>query len=273
MIVRRLRGILMLLIALVLPFGVDASDVLDRARERGHLIAAAMPDALPQSGRDEAGNLTGFDIAVTKAVARQLGLDVTFVIPSWQAILEGGWSGAWDYAVVSMTPTPEREKRLTFPAVYRFSPAVLVVREDNQSIKEPSDASGAVIGVKEDTTFQHYLKRDLVLYKGDRSFEYLIENPTIRLFPDKQDAMLALAEGTAGLDAVVTSLTHAQGAVGAGLPVRVVPGFLFFEPLSVVIDHGEPTFGEEIDAAVDALRANGTLGELSIEWFGIDLTE
>jgi polar amino acid transport system substrate-binding protein len=268
-----LRCAIVLLTAVIFSTALHASDVLDRARERGHFVAAAMPDALPQSGRDEAGNLTGFDIAVAEALARQLGYPVSFVVPSWQAILAGGWDGAWDYAVVSMTPTPEREKALSFPAIYRWSPAVLVVGEDNTSIKEPKDASGKTIGVKEDTTFQQYLTQDLVIYKSEKPFDYLIDNPIVRLFPDKQDAMTALAEGSAGLDGVVTSLAHAQGAVAAGMPVRIVPGFLFFEPLAVTIDNTEPTFGQEVAAAVDALREDGTLSALSIQWFGIDLTE
>ena len=72
---------------------------------------------------------------------------------------------------------------------------------------------------------------------------------------------------------VVTSLAHAQAAVAEGLPVRMVPGFLFFEPLAVAVDKSDPAFAGEVAAAVDALRADGTLGRLSIEWFGIDLTQ
>ncbi len=251
----------------------NASDVLDKARARGHLIAAAVPDALPQSGRDGAGTLTGFDIDVSKAIARQLGLDVTFVTPPWQDILAGGWNG-WDFAAVSMTPTPERERRLNFPAVYRLSPAVLAVRKDNTAIVKPEDASGKTIGVKEDTTFQQYLNHDLVIYKGQQSFEFAIDKPVIRLFADKQDAMKALVEGNgAALDAVVTSFAHARSAIAAGLPVKMVSGFLYFEPLAVAVDNAEPTFGEEIAGAVEALRADGTLSALSMQWFGIDLTE
>jgi polar amino acid transport system substrate-binding protein len=252
---------------------VDASEVLGRAKERGHLLAAAVPDALPQSGRDAAGNLDGFDIAVSRALAKQLGAGVEFVLPSWQEILDGGWTGRWDYAVVSMTPTPEREKALAFPAVYRLSPAVLVVHEGNTAIKEPKDASGKTVGVKQDTTFQQYLNHDLVLYKGAKPFDYRIEKPVVRLFPDKADAMAALAKGDGTLDAVVTSLAHAQAAIAEGLPVRTVPGFLFFEPLAVAVDKADPAFAAEVAGAVEALRADGTLGRLSVEWFGIDLTQ
>jgi polar amino acid transport system substrate-binding protein len=270
----RLAGGLVLLAAMLASAGVGAGEVRERAKERGHLVAAALPDALPQSGRDAAGNLAGFDIAVSQALGKQLGGTVEFALPTWQEILEGGWQGRWDFAVVSMTPTPEREKALLFPAVYRFSPAVLVVHEGNTTIKEPKEVSGKTIGVKQDTTFQQYLNHDLVLYKGEKPFEYRIDQPTVRLFPDKSDAMAALAQGDGTVvDAVVTSLAHAQAAVAEGLPVRMVPGFLFFEPLAVAVDKSDPAFAGEVAAAVDALRADGTLGRLSIDWFGIDLTQ
>ncbi|HSO43842.1 MAG TPA: transporter substrate-binding domain-containing protein [Rhodospirillales bacterium] len=268
-----LRGGLALLVAAVVVTGVDASEALDRARERGHVVAAAVPDALPQSGRDAAGNLVGFDIAVSQAIGKQLGLGVEFALPSWQEVLDGGWKGRWDYAAVSMTPTPEREQALSFPAVYRFSPAVLVVHEGDTAIKAPKDASGKTIGVKEDTTYQQYLDHDLVLYKGAKPFDYQIDKPVVRLFADKADAMAALSQGNGTVDAVVTSLAHAQAAVAEGLPVRVVLGFLFFEPQAVAVDKAEPAFAEEVGRAVDALRADGTLGRLSVEWFGIDLTQ
>lgn len=269
-----LRGGLALLAAMLFSASIEASEVLDRARERGHLVAAAMPDALPQSGRDPAGNLAGFDIAVAQALGKQLGLVVEFALPSWQEILDGGWRGRWDYAVVSMTPTPERERALSFPAIYRFSPTVLVVHEDNTSIKEPGDASGKTIGVKQDTTYQQYLNHDLVLYKGERPFDYLIAKPVVRMFADKADAMAALSGGNGTVvDGVVTSLAHVQAAVAEGLPVRMVPGFLFFEPLAVTLDKADPDFAGEVATAIEALRTDGTLGQLSIEWFGIDLTQ
>lgn len=268
------RGIIGLLAACVLAVGADASEVTDRARERGHFVAAAMPDALPQSGRDDAGKLAGFDIAVAQALGKQLGLGVEFALPSWQDIIAGGWGGRWDYAVVSMTPTPEREQTLSFPAVYRFSPAVLVVHESNAEIKEPKDASGKTIGAKQDTTHQQYLNHDLMLFKGAKPFEYQIDRPVVRLFADKADAMAALTQGNgAVLDGVVTSLAHAQAAVAEGLPVRMVPGFLFFEPLAVAVDKADPAFGGEVQEAIDAMRADGSLGRLSVEWFGIDLTQ
>ncbi len=96
-----------------------AGEVLDRMAARGTVIAAAVPDTLPQAGLDKEGNLEGFDIEVTREIARRLGLPVKFVTPGWETILAGGWGEAFDIAVASITPTEERARRIAFPAAYR----------------------------------------------------------------------------------------------------------------------------------------------------------
>ncbi len=254
-----------------------AADTLERIKARGTVIVAAIPDTLPQAGRDASGALTGFDIEVAKELAKRMGLGVSFETPTWQAVLAGGWKERWDMCVCSMTPTEPREKTLAFPAVYRMSPAVLVTRKDNTTIKQAADASGKTIGVKADTTYESYLARDLTIYRGETDIDYVIDKPKVVLFPDKNAAMAALTQGGGGkldgkLDAVVTSLAHAQGAVANGLPIRVVEGFLFFEPLAVTTEKGEEAFGKAIEAAVESMEDDGTLSELSMKWFGIDLT-
>lgn len=249
------------------------ADTLERIKERGTVIAAAMPDTLPQAARDASGKLTGFDIEVAEELAERMGVGISFETPTWQEVLAGDWDERWDMCVCSMTPTVEREKKLAFPAVYRLSPAVLVARDDDTAIERPADASGKVIGVKADTTYESYLAHDLTIYKGETDIEFVINDPKIVRFPDKNAAMAALAGGEGAVDAVVTSLEHAQGAIAGGLPVRVVEGFLFFEPLAVTTEEdGEEAFGEAIAAAVQGMEDDGTLSELSMKWFGIDLT-
>jgi len=271
----RLRlGICLAAVCLVFSTLAEAGEVLERARARGALIAAAVHDTLPLAVRDSAGTLRGFDIDVAQEIAKRLGLGVEFVTPSWQEILAGGWARRWDFAVASITPTEAREKILEFPAVYRMSPATLVVHKDNNSILSPRGASGKTIGVKADTTFERYLDHDLTMYKGDAPPAYVIDDPVILVFPDRASAMAALVEGDGvKLDAVVTSLAHAQAVIAAGVPVRVVPGFLFFEPLAVATDKGYPQFDAEIERVVDEMRDDGTLSELSLKWFGMDLSE
>jgi len=248
-----------------------ADDVMQRAQARGALIVAAAPapDQLPQAAKDEAGNYAGFDIDVANAIGQRLGLPVRFVSPGWDKVLAGDWQGQWDFAVASITPTETREKALVFPAVYRFDAAALVVRKDDKAIERPADASGKTIGVRQGTTFENYLRRNLVIYGNPDVVTYLIADPKIRTFSDREQVVKALIDKR--VDAIVTSLGLAENDIKNGAPLRIVRGFLFFEPVAVAVDKGDPAFAKTIGDTVRALRADGTLTKLSEKWFGLDV--
>jgi polar amino acid transport system substrate-binding protein len=244
---------------------------MQRAQARGFLTVAAppYPEQLPQSVRDESRGYTGFEADVANEIGNRLGLPVRFVSPDWTQVLAGGWRGEWDIAIAAITPTPERERKLVFPAVYRFDAAALVISKTKTGIERPADASGKTIGVRQGTTFEDYLRRNLVLYNNPSAVTYLIDNPTIRTFPDRKQMIKALTEGK--VDAVVTSLGLAEQDIAEGAPLRIVHGFLFFEPVAIAVDKGDPDFAAKIGDTVRAMRADGTLTTLSEKWFGIDV--
>jgi polar amino acid transport system substrate-binding protein len=243
---------------------------MQRAQARGAFVVAAAPagSQLPQAAQDN-GAYRGFDIDVATEICKRLGLPAKFVSPGWDEVLAGNWRGRWDFAVASITPTEEREKKLVFPAVYRFDAAALVVRKDNTSIERPADASGKTIGVRQGTTFENYLRRDLVIYNNPNVVTYLIADPKIRLYSDRDQVVKALVDGK--VDAIVTSLGLAEEDIAQGAPLRIVPGFLFFEPVAVAVDKGDPAFAAKLGEVVRAMRADGTLTKLSENWYGIDV--
>ena len=267
----RIRTFIWLFVALLISTPLAADDVMQRARARGALVVAAAPasDQLPQAARDADGTYSGFDVDVANAIAQRLGLPLRFVSPGWDKVLAGNWGGQWDFAVASITPTQEREKTLVFPAIYRFDAAALVVRKDDKTIERPADASGKTIGARQGTTFENYLRRDLVIYGNPNAITYLIKDPKIRTFADRDQVVKALVDRK--VDAIVTSLALAEADIKNGMPIRIVRGFLFFEPVAVAVDRGDPAFAKAVGDAVRALRADGTLTQLSEKWFGIDV--
>ena len=87
---------------------------------------------------------------------------------------------------------------------------------------------------------------------------------------------LALGDGTR-LDAVITSLTTAQGFIDAGEPVKIVGDPVFYEPLAAAIDTSasdDPTsFAKAVETIVGEMHDDGTLTGLSEKWYnGADLT-
>jgi polar amino acid transport system substrate-binding protein len=270
-----LTGIALCACALV-PWGaVQAGDVLDRVTSKGVLVMSTDPEYPPQSSLDENNQFAGFDIDVGRQLAERLGVDIEFVTPSWDVITAGNWAGRWDVSVGSMTPTAERRKVLDFPAIYYYTPAALVVHADNQDIAAAADASGKTIGVGVATTYENYLKQDLVIdAEGAPPFEYRIDDANIQTYDTDLLALddLRLGDGVR-LDAAVTALPTALDAIKQGYPLRIVGDPLFQEPLAVAIDKGDPEFAAKLAEIVEAMHDDGTLSELSKKWYGADLTE
>ena len=74
------------------------------------------------------------------------------------------------------------------------------------------------------------------------------------------------------LDAVFSALPTIQEAIKNGYPLRVVGTPAFYEPLAVATDKGDAEFNAKIAEIIAAMHADGTLTELSMKWYGVDLT-
>jgi len=257
------------------PAAADAGETLDRVMSKGVMVMSTDAEYPPQSSLDDSNQFIGFDIDVGREIARRLGVEIEFVTPSWDVITAGKWAGRWDVSVGSMTPTVARREVLDFPAIYYYTPAALAVHQDNETITAPAGASGKSIGVGVATTYENYLKGDLVIdAEGAPTFDYQIADATIQTYDTDLLALddLRLGDGVR-VDAVITALPTIQGAIDAGYPIKVVGEPLFLEPLSVAIDKGDPELGARIAEIVGAMADDGTLTELSTKWYGVDLTQ
>jgi polar amino acid transport system substrate-binding protein len=251
-----------------------AGPALDRIMAKGVLVCSTDPEYPPQSALNAQNQFVGFDIDVATEIATRMGVKIEFVTPGWDIITAGNWAGRWDISVGSMTPTPERARVLDFPAIYYYTPAALAVHKDNSSIATVADAAGRHIGVGVATTYESYLKGDLVIDAvGAPKFDYRVKGADIRTYDTDLLALddLKLGDGVR-LDAVATALPTINEAIKNGYPIRVVGEPLFLEPLSVAIDKGDAELGAKIAAAVAAMHKDGTLAALSQKWYGLDLT-
>ncbi len=253
-------------------------DLLAEICEEGTLTVSTDPKYPPQSSlNEETGEYEGFDIDVASEIAKRLGVETEWETPAWESITAGSWNGRWDLSVGSMTPTNDRQEVLEFSQPYYYTPAVVVVHEDNTSVTDlTSDLDGQKIGVCSSCTYEQFLNKSLTI-KGF-TFDFFIDDTEPVGYDTDTSALndLALGDGTR-LDAVITSLTTAQGFIDADKPVKIVGNPVFYEPLSAAIDKSasaDPTsFAEAVDKIVGEMHSDGTLAGLSKEWYdGTDLT-
>jgi polar amino acid transport system substrate-binding protein len=254
-----------------------SGDLLAEICNKGTVTVSTDPKYPPQSSYDaKTGKYVGFDIDVATEIAKRLGVNIAWQTPSWDAITAGSWNGRWDMSVGSMTPTNDRQKVLDFTQPYYFTPAVVVVNKTNTSVQDLStDLDGKTIGVCSGCTYEQYLNKTLAI-KGF-TFDFIIDNATVKGYDTDDSALadLSLGDGVR-LDAVITSLTTAQGYQKAGHPVKIVGDPVFYEPLAVAIDKNAPqdptAFAAAVDNIVKQMHADGTLTQLSMKWYGTDLT-
>lgn len=255
-----------------------SGDLLAQICQKGTLTVSTDPAYPPQSSLDEkTGKYVGFDIDVATEIAHRLGVGIAWQTPSWDIITAGTWNGRWDMSVGSMTPTNARQKVLAFSPPYYYTPAVVVVNAANTSVQDLStDLDGKKIGVCSACTYEQYLQKTLAI-KGF-TFDFKIDDAQIAGYDTDTTALqdLALGDGTR-LDAVITSLTTAQGYIDSGKPVKIVGAPVFYEPLSAAIDKNSQLDPASLISAVDTIvkgmHSDGTLTTLSKKWYnGVDLS-
>jgi polar amino acid transport system substrate-binding protein len=249
-------------------------DLLSSIEEEGVLTDSTDPAYPPQSSLNEdTGEYEGFDIDVATAIAEAIGVDIAWEAPAWETITAGSWQGRWDLSVGSMTVTPEREEVLHFSTPYYYTPAVVLVGADDTSITDlTTDLDGQTIGVCGGCTYDSFLQGTLEI--PGESFDFVIDDPEIVTTDTDTTAIEQLAQGRVA--AVITSATTAQGAVDAGMAVKVVGDPLYYEPLAAAVDASSEldpeSFVARVSEIIEGMHEDGTLSELSNQWFGLDLT-
>jgi polar amino acid transport system substrate-binding protein len=257
----------------------DATDdLLAQICEEGTITVSTDPKYPPQSSLNlETGEYEGFDIDVATEIANRLGVGIDWQEPSWTVLTAGSWNDRWDMSVGSMTPTNDRQQVLDFTQPYYYVPAVVVVHEDNTSIQDLStDLDGKTVGVCSGCTYDQFLTKDLNI-KG-YSFDFVIDDVDPTGYDTDTTALqdLALGDGVR-LDAVITSLTTAQGFIDNDQPVKIVGDPVFYEPLAAAFDKDSQLDDTSLVTAVDEIigemHEDGTLTEFSEKWYdGTDLS-
>ncbi len=227
-------------------------------------IGTGEPAYFPWVQDDDPESGEGFEAAVAYAVAAQLGFDegdVEWVRTTFdQAIAPGPKD--FDFNLQQFSITPEREEAVDFSSPYYETTQVVITVEGSPASGASSiaDLRGLLIGAQTGTT------------SLDAIEEVIAPTAGAQVFNTNDDAKLALQSGT--VDAIVVDLPTAfyltaveleGGEIIGQLPETSAGGDQF----GLVLAKDSP-LTEQVTAAVDALREDGTLDELAAEWLGGD---
>ena len=237
-----------------------SADLLDQIQERGTIIVGLEGDWAPWSFVDENDELTGFDVEVARAIAAKLGVEVQFIPGEWDGLFAGMDAGRYDIVVNGVEVTPERAEKYDFTQPYAYIRTALIVRGDNEAIKTFDDLKGKKTANSIASTYMN-LAEDYgaTCYGVDTLDETL--------------TMVLQGRVDATLNAIVSYTDYMAQHPDANLKVAATTDDA--SNVSIPMRKGEETASlmEAIDQAIAELHEEGVISELSLKYFGEDISK
>jgi len=256
-----LRGVAITAAFSFIGASAHAEDLLTTVKQRGTLIVGMEGTYPPFNSRNSAGELEGFDVDVAKAVAGKLGVKTQFITTEWSGIIAGLQAGKFDVIVNQVTITPKRQEMLDFSKPYTYSAAQLIQRKDDKrDFKSLEEFKGdKKLGVTLGTNYDQMARA--------------VPGINVQTYPGAPEKLRDLASGR--IDATMDDRLMLPSIMKtANLPLRagsVVPGGE--QQMGIPFRKGNPQFEKAINDALTSLANDGTLKQISMHWFGMDVTK
>ncbi|KQQ54653.1 cystine transporter subunit [Pseudomonas sp. Leaf127] len=237
-----------------------AGEQLQKIKDSGTLNVGLEGTYPPFSFVDENGKLTGFEVELAEALAKELGVKAKVQPSKWDGILAALESKRLDVVVNQVTISEERKKKYDFSTPYTVSGIQAMTRKDTAaSIKTAQDLAGKKVGLGLGTNYEQWLKEN-------------VPGAIIKTYDDDPTKIQDLSVGR--IDVILVDRLAALEMQQKTKDKLVAAGEAFSRQASgIALRKGEPELLAAIDEALAKLRADGTLKKLSEKYFGADVTQ
>ncbi len=205
--------------------------------------------------------LQGFEVDVMNAVGDEAGVEIAFETMSFSGLVGALESGRIDTIANQITITPEREVKFAFTQPYVYDGAQVVVKAgEEDKIKGPEDLKGRTVAVNLGSNFEQLLNE--LPYADEINVKTYESNIALDTSLGRVDAFV--------MDRVSSVQLIAKSPLPlalAGKPFDEIRNALPFRN-----DDEGRAMRDKVDTALNALRENGTLADISNKWFGSDIT-
>lgn len=233
------------------------TDLLSEIQNKGVIVIGTEGTYSPNSYHDENGDLVGFDVEVGRKIAEKLGVEAEFVESEWDSLFAAMDSGRIDIVVNEVEVTAERAEKYDFSQPYTYVHGALLVRSDNEDIQSFDDISGKKsaqnLASNWTVTAESYGAQVVGVESMNQSVELLLSGRADCTL-NAETAFYDYLKNHPEAEVKVAALSDSVNS--SVVPVR----------------KGNESLVEAIDQALDEMRESGELAELSIKYFGEDVT-
>lgn len=218
----------------------------------------------PFSWKEADGTLKGFDIDVAFALCQRMDRECELVEQDWDGMIPALLARKYDAIVASMSITAERKKRVDFTAKYYNTPARFVAPEGSDLDVSPAGLAGKAVGVQRGTVHQCYMEK-------------VHPDADLRLYATQEEVFLDLAAGR--LEAQISDSIQADEGflkTDSGKGFGFAGGTQFDlechgEGAGIAVRKGEDALREAFNAAIEAIRDDGTYETINARYFTFDV--
>ena len=239
----------------------------------------------PWNGTNAAGELEGAEIDLAADLCARMNAECELVAQDWDGMIPALEIGKFDAIMAGMSITDERKVRIDFSIGYMTEPASLSALSGSAlgTLKAPgklnldnmnseakgllatiqSVLAGKTVGVQTSTTHENFLN------------EYM-DGVDIKVYDTQQNMELDLAAGR--IDAALSDKASMQAfaETGVGNRIKLIGPDLFGgslgEGVGVGIRKADSDLRAMFNKAISEASADGSIKNISIKWFGKDIS-
>jgi polar amino acid transport system substrate-binding protein len=217
----------------------------------------------PFVSMDASGKWVGWEVEFQQAICKEAKLNCEIVVVSWDGIIPALLSKKIDLIIGSMSITDERKKIIDFSDKYYDTPTVVIGNKGDSVGADPESLDGKSIGVLVSTIHQtyaqaHYPSSDIKEYQTQDAFYQDLAAGRIDAVVGDAIAVESFLKSDAGACCEVKGTVANDPAIlGAGI--------------GIALRQGETDLKERLNAAIKAIRADGTYDTFSKKYFDFDI--
>ncbi|MBR8461542.1 transporter substrate-binding domain-containing protein [Campylobacter sp. faydin G-24] len=242
----------------ITTFAGASDTALERIQKDGVFRVGMEPDYPPFSFYNEKNELVGFDVEVAKAVGAKLGVKVKFIEAAWDSLVAAFNAGKADI-LFNLSITDERKAKYDYTKPYVKGYTVIIVHKHNDDIKSFSDLKGKTTAVSVNSNFAMMAEQN-----GAKLVTIPDGFPTaIKLVIDKR------------VDSTVNdSITYFDFLKQKpDAPVKAAFIDTTAIPAAAIVHKGERSLVIAIDNALQELLEEGKIAQISLKYFGTDISK
>ena len=228
----------------------------------GKAVVVVTENAYPplQFVDPKSGQQIGWEYDAMNEIAKRLNFKVEYQNTSWDAMIQAVSDKQYEVGMTGITINDERKAKVDFSEPYMRSEQFMLVRADETRFSDAKtfgEFKDGLVGAQPGTT-PFYTAVYSVLDGNE-------QNPRIKLFETFGATVQALKTGD--VDVVLTDGTAGKGYVDAsGGALKLIGGPLGTEDFGFIFPKGSELV-QPINAAIAALKADGTIDALNKKWF------